>query len=297
MPDIYFLYLSTQYGVFWDFSGYKNGKLPPPWQSLPPIRTSANNWHERCCKTVTSEFERIMTIFWRWCFWAPLGVVGFSLFMSYASAGTNQPLDGITTAAKSAGEARALQHGYDNVSVEVRPLDPRLRLPQCMEPLSSFIPQASNVLGSVSVGIGCAGAKPWTIYVRTHISAQQAVPVLVRPLARNTLITQADITMINQPINSSANGVIFDPLQIIGMELTRQLDAGSTIRLNHLRRPKVIKRGQHVTLVTGLNGLEVRIQGKALGDAASGERVSVTNLSSGKQIEGLARSDGTVSVP
>ncbi len=238
-----------------------------------------------------------MTIYWRWCFWIQLSISGLGLFIPYANADIDQPLDSIIATATAAGEARALEHGYDNVSVEVRPLDQRLRLPQCQEPLSSFIPQSNKVLGSISVGVGCTGAKPWTIYVRTHVSAQQAVPVLARPLARNTLITKADIKMVNQPIASSSNGVIFDPLQIIGMELTRQLDAGSAIRVTHLRPPKVIKRGQHVTLVTGLAGLEVRIQGKALRDAAAGERVAVTNLSSGKQIEGIARSDGTVSVP
>ena len=75
------------------------------------------------------------------------------------------------------------------------------------------------------------------------------------------------------------------------------VESGSSIRIDQLRAPKVIKRGQQVTLLTGLNGLEVRIQGKALRDAAAGERVTVTNLSSGKQIEGTAHSDGTVSVP
>jgi flagella basal body P-ring formation protein FlgA len=246
---------------------------------------------------VTIDFEQKMTIFWRWCFLTQLWIAGFYLFIPYASADTSQPLDSIIAVAASASEKRALEHGYDNVSVEVRSLDQRLRLHPCQNPLTSFIPQASNVLGSVSVGVECAGNKPWTIYVRTHVSAQQAVPVLARPLARNTVITEADIKMVNQPINSAANGVIFNPLHIIGMELTRQLDAGSTFRVSHLRRPKVIKRGQNVTLVTGLDGLEVRIQGKALRDAASGERISVTNLSSGKQIEGTAHSDGTVSVP
>lgn len=238
-----------------------------------------------------------MTIFWRCGCRALLAIAGFSLIAPWASADANHPLDSISAAALAASEERARQHGYDNVSVEVRPLDQRLRLPHCQEPLSSFIPQANQVLGSVSVGIACTGDKPWTIYVRTQVSAQQAVPVLARPLARNTLITEADIKMIKQPVKSASNGVIYDPQQIIGMELTRQLDAGSVVRVTHLRAPKVIKRGQHVTLITGLEGLEVRIQGKALRDAASGERITVTNLSSGKQIEGIAHSDGTVTVP
>lgn len=50
-------------------------------------------------------------------------------------------------------------------------------------------------------------------------------------------------------------------------------------------------------LVSGNGGLKVRMQGKALKDAAVGERVKVTNLSSGQKIEGIANADGTVSVP
>jgi flagella basal body P-ring formation protein FlgA len=40
----------------------------------------------------------------------------------------------------------------------------------------------------------------------------------------------------------------------------------------------------------------VRIAGKALGNAAEGEIVTVSNLSSGKRVQGIAHADGTVSV-
>lgn len=208
-----------------------------------------------------------------------------------------QRLDAINAAAIAASEERARQQGYDNVAVDVRPLDNRLRLPQCAQPLTSFIPPASQILGAVSVGIECAGPKPWTIYVRTQVSAQRAVPVLARALARNTVISAADITLINKPLESAGDGIVFDPEQIIGMELTRSLDEGSTVRVKYLRAPKVIRRGQQVTLVSGVGGLEVRMQGKALGDAADGERVSVATTGSGKTVEGIAHSDGSVYVP
>jgi flagella basal body P-ring formation protein FlgA len=103
--------------------------------------------------------------------------------------------------------------------------------------------------------------------------------------------------MTDQPVQASMQGVITDPDQIIGMELTRALNAGSPIKPNQLRAPKIITRGQQVILVSGTNGLEVRMQGKALKDAVAGERIKVTNLSSGQQIEGIANTDGTVSVP
>ena len=249
-----------------------------------------------------------MTIFWRWPIWRtlcsgglslPLCLAGsllLSLLAPLAVAGDTQPLDSIVAAATEASEARAMAHGYDNVAVQVRPLDARLRLPACDEPLSSSISAATQVLGSVSVGIGCPGERAWTIYVRTKVTAQQSIPVLARPLGRGAVIGEDDLKFINQPLNSGANGMITDPGRIVGMQLTRALDAGAIVRVKHLKKPKIIKRGQLVTLYSGANGLEVRIQGKALSDAASGERVAVSNLSSGKRVEGIAQADGTVTV-
>ncbi len=209
----------------------------------------------------------------------------------------NQSLQSITDTVVLAGKRRAQALGYDNVKVQVRPLDERLRLPGCEQPLDTFMPPGAPSLGAVNVGVRCASSQPWTIYVRAHISAQRAVPVLARPLARNTIISEADLTVIDQPIDMAISGVVYEVEQIIGMELTRSLDAGSTIGVNQLRPPKVIKRGQQVTLVAGAGNLQVRMQGKALGDATAGERVRVTNLSSNQQVEGIANSDGTVSVP
>lgn len=223
---------------------------------------------------------------------ALLGAVSLTVW-----AGELQPLDTISAAAVAASQERAAQQGYDNVEVDVRPLDSRLRLPQCGHPLDSFIPAASQSLGAVSVGIACTEPKPWTIYVRTQVSAQRSVPVLARALPRNTVITAADITLINQPLEAVRQDIVFDPDHIIGMELTRSLGEGSTVRVKYLRPPKIIKRGQQVTLVSGAGGLEVRMQGKALSDAADGERVSVATSGSGKTVEGVAHADGSVYVP
>jgi len=238
-----------------------------------------------------------MTIIWHHLLQLGLVGIAFVSVISHTHANSIQTLESIAAAAASASAERARQQGYDNVITEVRPLDSRLRLPQCSKALSTVVPQSGQVLGPVNIGIRCSGEKPWTIYVRANVSARQSVPVLARPLARNTIVSSDDLRLVDQPLHSAANGVIYDPNQIIGMELVRALDAGSHIRINQLRPPKVVIRGQQVTLVANFNGLDVRIQGKALKDAAAGERVPVTNLSSGKRIEGIAHTDGTVWVP
>jgi len=242
-----------------------------------------------------------MTIFWH----AKRLLLGITAFISFtacispAAGGTAiQPLNSITSAVAEASTLKAEQQGYNNVDVNVRPLDNRLRLPKCSQPLSTFFPPGSNALGAVSVGVRCSGEKSWTIYARAQINARTAIPVLRRPLTRHSVITKDDLEMVNQPAGSpTTQGIILDPSQIIGMEITRALNAGSAIKPSQLRAPKIIARGQQVLLVSGTQGLEVRMQGKALKDAAAGERVKVTNLSSGQKIEGIANSDGTVSVP
>jgi len=41
----------------------------------------------------------------------------------------------------------------------------------------------------------------------------------------------------------------------------------------------------------------VRMQGKAMGSGAAGDRLVVTNLNSGRRVEGIVRRDGTVQIP
>ncbi|NND68024.1 MAG: flagellar basal body P-ring formation protein FlgA [Halioglobus sp.] len=239
-----------------------------------------------------------MSIFWRSRPTLPgaVMVLLFGIPGAALGADSTQPLDTIVAAARDAGQARASQFGFDRVSVEVRPLDQRLRLPLCEQPLSGSIPQSASVPGTVSVRVACATPKPWSIYVRTHIVAQRSVPVLVHAKARGEVIGPDDIQLVDMPVDSAVDGIIFDPAQIVGKELARPLSGGATLRINQLRAPKVVKRGQLVTLKAGAGGLEVQIQGKALGDAAEGERVLVSNMSTGKRVEGTANSDGSVSV-
>ncbi|MFT6275203.1 MAG: flagella basal body P-ring formation protein FlgA [Halioglobus sp.] len=235
-----------------------------------------------------------MTKFWHYFVAAALVTGNLVFVVSSSSAQSMQTLESIIAAAAESGTQRAKKRGYESVKTEVRPLDSRLRLPQCSQALSTLTPPTEQVLGPVNIGVRCSGDKPWTIYVRANVSATQSVPVLARPVARGTIITSGDLLMVEQPLHSAAKGAIYDPNHIIGMELVRALDAGSQIRINQLRLPKVVLRGQQVTLIANFNGLDVRIQGKALKDAAAGDRVTVTNLSSGKRVEGIARTDGTV---
>ena len=211
--------------------------------------------------------------------------------MSSACSRSSSP-----TASGDACRREAGHRGYDTVSVTVRSLDRRLNLPQCSQALVSFPVQAQQVLGALSMGVRCGGAQPWTIYVRADVQARRMIPVLTGPLPGRSLITADDIELVPVSADAVLHGVVLEPQQIIGRELTRSLDAGSPLKVSQLRLPKLVRRGNLVTLVSGGAGLEVRMQGKVLGDGAAGDVVKVANLSSGQVVEGVVNPDGSITV-
>jgi len=234
-----------------------------------------------------------MTKFWQATFFFLFCTTGLAQPSEVTSI---QPLTSIEQACKDAARQYTSGLGYNKVNVSIRPLDEHLQLPNCSHPLETFIPPGTPSLGNINIGVRCKSPEPWTIYVRSQVSGEVDIPILSRTLARNSIITRDDLVMTSQPLGSQ-NGILYEPEQIVGMELTRQLNAGSPIKANHLRPPKVVKRGQQVVLVAGSGGLNVRMKGKANGDAAVGERVRVTNTSSGQQLEGIVNQDGSISIP
>jgi len=82
----------------------------------------------------------------------------------------------------------------------------------------------------------------------------------------------------------------------VGLTASRPISAGAIITNQLLVASKAVQRGQTVTLVTDGEGISVRMAGRALSDGLVNQRVRVVNLSSGKIVEGIARSAQTVEI-
>ncbi len=247
-----------------------------------------------------SRFESKTSRICRYCLSLLPGFLATTFLLALAGdpawAGATQNHDDITAAVESMCQENAAQRGFPNAAVVVHAIDERLSLPHCDAALAAFPTRADQVVGAMPVGVRCAGSAPWTIYVRADVNAGRSVPVLSKPLAARSIIAADDIAMAKIPAQALTNGIILERQELIGMELTRALDAGSPVRVSQIRLPKLVKRGQQVTLVSGGNGVEVQVQGKALSDGAAGDRVQVMNLSSGNKVEGVVTDAGAVRV-
>jgi flagella basal body P-ring formation protein FlgA len=235
-----------------------------------------------------------MTVFWRFSAFCLAAAAAINHTAALARA--NQPLEDITDIARDVATTAAVARGYDDVMVSIRPLDSRLAPALCDEPLEAQPANAARTLGAVSIGVRCNGSTPWTIYVRGTVNAYTDIPVLTETVPRGEILSDGDIVIEKIEIRSDFDNIIVDQEYIVGKQAKRALRAGQPLRFSQLMHPILIERGQDVTLVSGLAGVQVRMQGKALASGAAGDRILVANERSGRRLEGIVGRDGTVTI-
>ncbi len=179
---------------------------------------------------------------------------------------------------------------------DVNELDPRLRLSRCQDPLDLALPAASPRAGSLTVSVRCAGDRPWSIFVPARVRSFGPVVVLSRPVSPGAPLTTADVKVEERDLTAAPAGHFDDPAALVGRTLKRSVAPGQPLTASVVASSLRVRRGERVVLVARLAGVDVRMQGEALRDAAVGETVTVRNLSSQRVVEGRVGSDGSVEV-
>ncbi|MEL6859953.1 MAG: flagellar basal body P-ring formation chaperone FlgA [Pseudomonadota bacterium] len=82
--------------------------------------------------------------------------------------------------------------------------------------------------------------------------------------------------------------------ELLGREVRRTIYAGQPIKAQDTRAARVVKRNQLVTLKYMKGPLEISLMGRALGEAAEDESVSVLNLQSRQVVEGIVQAGGWI---
>lgn len=206
-----------------------------------------------------------------------------------------QSLDALRIAAESFVAAQTADVQGKRL-LETDPLDARLRLTPCGDDLRTFFAPGSHTGSRRTVGVGCAGPKPWTVYVSVRIIYRGEVLVAARALPRGTVLEAADLVMEERNLGESPSGYLTDPQEALGKRTTRPLLLGLPITSPVLEPIRLVARGQRVVLVVESPYLSVRTAGTALEDGAAGDRIRVQNSESKKIVEGVVGDDGVVRV-
>jgi len=175
-------------------------------------------------------------------------------------------------------------------------LDPRLKLKACSTPLEAFMPPGGRTMGNTTVGVRCPDTGGWNIYVSARIDVFGPVLVSRQPLARGARIEADDLELVERDLSRLPYGYYTDPQAISGQLAKRTIAAAAVITPPMLAPPRLVKRGERVSVIAERGPLKIRTTGKALRDGISGELIQIRADGSQRVVDGVVVGQGVVKV-
>ena len=214
-----------------------------------------------------------------------------------AAAQVFDPQDTMQLEALARSEA-ALQFPQltDRQRFLVGPIEAHLQQEKCGRPIRPLVASPQHMKDRVVIELRCQDPKPWHIYVPVRIVGTSSVAVAAHAIVAGTVIKDTDVKTEQHDISELPLGFLDDPSIAIGLTASRPIAGGAYLTNQQLVAAKAVQRGQSVTLIADAGGMSVRMAGRALSDGLMNQRVRVQNLSSGKIVEGIARSEQTVEI-
>ena len=142
--------------------------------------------------------------------------------------------------------------------------------------------------------VRCTSSPQWSVFVPVRIESESAVLVLNRPLQRGQRVLAADVRVESRRFSGVSENYVKSPGELPRYLMKRPLPAGSLLARDALDLAPAVERGARVTLRAESGGFRIEMAGRALADAAPGQRVRVQNENSLKVVEGVADTSGIV---
>jgi flagella basal body P-ring formation protein FlgA len=184
----------------------------------------------------------------------------------------------------------------ENQRLVIGPIDAHLQLEHCSAPIKPVIGPGGHMRDRILVELRCPVDRGWHLYVPVRVVGTTLVTIAARAIVAGSVLTDKDVRSERRDISMLPQGYMDDPAVAIGLTAARPISSGAVITNQFLVAAKAVQRGQSVTLVADADGMSVRMAGRALTDGLINQRVKVQNLSSGKVVEGIARSEQTVEI-
>ena len=138
--------------------------------------------------------------------------------------------------------------------IQVRSLDPRMRMAHCDKDLTASL-ESPRPVGRVSVRVRCEGSAHWTVFVPAQVNLYQEVITATRPLKRDTIISEMDVVLRERDISTLGLGYMTSLEQALGQKLIRPAVVDQVLSPNFLEQPAMIRKGDHVVIIARSSSL------------------------------------------
>ncbi|WP_175871707.1 flagellar basal body P-ring formation chaperone FlgA [Burkholderia sp. BCC0397] len=162
--------------------------------------------------------------------------------------------------------------------------------------LEPFLPTGARLWGRTTVGVRCAGERPWTVYLQAKVAVQATYYVAARQIAPGEPLSAADLVARDGDLTVLPLAVITDPAQAVGATALARISAGLPLRQDMLKSAASVSAGQTVRVVAAGPGFTISAEGSALANAAPGQSVRV-RMAAGQIVTAIVKDAGTVEIP
>ena len=184
----------------------------------------------------------------------------------------------------------------DQQRLQIGPIQPGLQLARCDLQVKAARAPGFQVPGRTLIELSCEGHKPWRLFVPAKVVGTVPVVLAAHALIMGTVLTGKDLSVAQHDMVGLPQGYLDDPAIAVGLTVSRAISGGAILTNQQLLGTQMVQRGQSVTLVADAGGISVRMAGRAMSDGLINQRIKVQNLSSGKIVEGIARSAQVVEI-
>jgi flagellar basal body P-ring formation protein FlgA len=184
---------------------------------------------------------------------------------------------------------------YTLESLTTGRLDSRIKLKKCQQTLIPFVSGNFRVNRNLTIGVKCSQPE-WKFYVpiKAHITTE--VVVANTTILRGEYISEDKLSLIKLKVNNQQSQYFRSFNDIVGKLAKRTIRADKPIKASQLQIRYLVKRKQQVIIIARNENLMVKMNGIALDNGRSNERVKVRNINSKKIIEGVVSAEGVVTV-
>lgn len=120
------------------------------------------------------------------------------------------------------------------------------------------------------------------------------VPVLARTVERGEILSAGDFA-VEERSAAQARGAL-PPTAAAGQEALRRLMPGAVVRPTDVAAPRLVRRGEPVSIKVRSGGLTISTSGRALADGRMGDLVRVVATSTNRTLDGHVDAAGSVRI-
>ena len=144
--------------------------------------------------------------------------------------------------------------------------------------------------------IGASGPTPQRVSLSGRASLIVEMPVLTRRINPGEVISRADIGWVEFNANQLNGNLAASEADLVNHTPRRSLAVNTPVYLYEVQSPRLVTRGQMVTMVLRTHNMTLTTQGKAAQDGAAGEVIRVVNTQSNRTIDATVVSANEVTV-